>query len=834
MKISKSKLIITLLLALVMIFATACIHSTTPSDICEGCDYTNCPDCDNTEQPVKFGIYFMPNWPGRPPQDFLPMYKEVGAPIALPVFEHQREGYRFDGWFEGQHQFNLTNMPSRHVNLTARWIRSLHVSFNTGDRGSTHSRIYVEEGDYISTADLPVPTRPNHRFDGWGIGAAPFTSGMLTDNLTLTAHWTAGYHSIVLNVGAYGSYEPMLNNRSNFDRVEIHAGQNATIMTHSTAGGRIDRPQIPTRPGYTFLRWERAGVSFDFTYMPVGGADLHAAWFRQSTLPAVHVDTFTTNPGIRNPNGAAFRRNQVNYPAAGYVDGVITAGVNTVGRGVTVPISNVQNPNFNFSDSSWVRSQFRIEDPNGVHCMPVTEVELRGRGSGSWLNYKRGYRFRFRHSATNTVNPQSPFGMPANENFVIVSGANFGDRTMLGNHTAYSLARNVLTNLPYAARTHMVEVYFNGVYHGVYMFAEHARPVPGRAPVYGENAPTLDRQRALGQPFVADRYSSFYLEYCARSSIMGTGNSGWGGLSNWHDGNRVGDANTWFRADARIVPINQRLIQSDRAEGGRPVFGMPHHPFEIIRPDPDNVRPDRIQQSVWDQQRNYIRMHMSNFSYELFRNEPSLYYIEQLACIDSIIDMYILHELFKNLDAGWSSFFIYRTPGPDGRIYFSPPWDFDATFNGGSDGIFVANPSDRGNMHFNAMFYVLTRRPEFMNRLRYRWQNINQDVRDFLTAHYNNYLNNHYWAFGRDHYMNQIIRYGGPAGSFNADGTRSPRSGARVNIAAGVTHWEGLTRGSRGLNWLTGRITWFNTHTNSPWRASLIPSGWTPPNHTIG
>ncbi len=44
--------------------------------------------------------------------------------------------------------------------------------------------------------------------------------------------------------------------------------------------------------------------------------------------------------------------------------------------------------------------------------------------------------------------------------------------------------------------------------------------------------------------------------------------------------------------------------------------------------------------------------------------------------LNSAVDMYILQELMRNLDAGWSSFFLY-TYGPHDKLYFGPPWDFD-------------------------------------------------------------------------------------------------------------------------------------------------------------
>jgi len=48
--------------------------------------------------------------------------------------------------------------------------------------------------------------------------------------------------------------------------------------------------------------------------------------------------------------------------------------------------------------------------------------------------------------------------------------------------------------------------------------------------------------------------------------------------------------------------------------------------------------------------------------------------IERLMDMDSCVDMYILLELFKNIDAGWS-LYMYKDQG--GKLFFGPPWDLD-------------------------------------------------------------------------------------------------------------------------------------------------------------
>ncbi len=50
--------------------------------------------------------------------------------------------------------------------------------------------------------------------------------------------------------------------------------------------------------------------------------------------------------------------------------------------------------------------------------------------------------------------------------------------------------------------------------------------------------------------------------------------------------------------------------------------------------------------------------------------------VEKYIDLDSAIDMFIVYELMRNLDVGWSSFYMYFYE-PYGKLYFGPTWDFD-------------------------------------------------------------------------------------------------------------------------------------------------------------
>lgn len=69
--------------------------------------------------------------------------------------------------------------------------------------------------------------------------------------------------------------------------------------------------------------------------------------------------------------------------------------------------------------------------------------------------------------------------------------------------------------------------------------------------------------------------------------------------------------------------------------------------------------------------------------------------IRAILDIDSLVDTYLVEEIMKNIDCGWSSFFLYRK---EGKLYFGPGWDFDLAAgndyrldNGSYEGIYAGD-----------------------------------------------------------------------------------------------------------------------------------------------
>lgn len=109
--------------------------------------------------------------------------------------------------------------------------------------------------------------------------------------------------------------------------------------------------------------------------------------------------------------------------------------------------------------------------------------------------------------------------------------------------------------------------------------------------------------------------------------------------------------------------------------------------------------------------------------------------------VDSFVDMYILQEVMKNIDVGWSSFFFIKHAG--GTISCTCPWDFDLAAgndgrldNGSYEGLYVGNPEyvlfggrnrlDQGN----EWFAYLMMKTWFVDLVIARWNEVKGDLQD--------------------------------------------------------------------------------------------------------
>ena len=245
------------------------------------------------------------------------------VPTTFEGLPPTKTGYTFYGW----HIAIPSTMPANNVTIMALWnITQYNVTFNTMD-GSDIPILKVNYSETIGERAPANPTKHGYNFEGWynesdctnkwimiGNGA-----GVVTDNITLYANWTAWKHFITFHNYAgveqvkeltYGSdmnlpkntfftnedenkhfggwaiteggavfYEDEADVSSLFTanngETDLYAVwldtpityRNVTFMIDSTkeyqkiqiqdgkALGLSDKPTEPTRPGYDFLGW---------------------------------------------------------------------------------------------------------------------------------------------------------------------------------------------------------------------------------------------------------------------------------------------------------------------------------------------------------------------------------------------------------------------------------------------------------------------------------------------------------------------------------------------------------------------------------------------------
>ena len=105
---------------------------------------------------------------------------------------------------------------------------------------------------------------------------------------------------------------------------------------------------------------------------------------------------------------------------------------------------------------------------------PLADASLtiKGRGNSSWFNApKKSYTIKFEKK-------QEFLGFDSNKSFALI--ANYFDKTLLRNITAYSLAKNVFTKMSWAPSAKTVHLFIDGVYQGLYSAVETVKIAKNR------------------------------------------------------------------------------------------------------------------------------------------------------------------------------------------------------------------------------------------------------------------------------------------------------------------------------------------------------------------
>lgn len=196
-----------------------------------------------------------------------------------------KEGYRFEGWFDGANAVNNTAVFGAEVmtkTLVAHWIEQITVSLDA-DGGTipsgSQTSFTIDKG--ATVANLPTPVKAGYRFDGWLNGTEKVTDQTTFDaSVTLKAKWVK-----------------QITITFNPDGGELADNEKTRVIDENTAIGSL--PQ-PTRAEFAFVDWYDGDEKVTTATIFSTDKTLVAHW---ESAPTKTVITVNYNDGGVTPDG---------------------------------------------------------------------------------------------------------------------------------------------------------------------------------------------------------------------------------------------------------------------------------------------------------------------------------------------------------------------------------------------------------------------------------------------------------------------------------------------------------------------------------------------------
>jgi len=258
-------------------------------------------------------------------------------------------------------------------------------------------------------------------------------------------------------------------------------------------------------------------------------------------------------------------------------------------------------------------------DPGNAYSGQIS-IEIRGESS-AWFSPKKSYSFETQTDLGENNNV-SLLGLPEENDYVLY--APYSDKSMLRNVLTYRLFEEMGN---YAPRTRFVDVVVNNDYQGLYILTEKIKRDKNR----------VDMAKLLPEDISGNELTGGYLLRIDKLSGM---------------------PSTHFWTSAVSPPYS----------GFMPVT------YSYFDPKYDELNATQMA---------YIKGHMEDFESALvagYFKDPELGYRAYLD-VPSMVDMMILNEFTKEVDAYLFSHYFYKQKDSDGGLLVNgPPWDYNLAF----------------------------------------------------------------------------------------------------------------------------------------------------------
>lgn len=284
----------------------------------------------------------------------------------------------------------------------------------------------------------------------------------------------------------------------------------------------------------------------------------------------------------------------------------------------TLPIINIEYETTDeniekFKNKKKIDSTLTVKNYDGTSIQGVG-LTVKARGNSSWLNApKKSYTLKFSKK-------QALLDFNENKSFALV--ANYFDKSLLRNITAYELANTVFTNMAWAPNVKSAHLFINGVYSGLYGVTETIKIGSKRVDIKD----------------ISD-------------------------CENAED----------FENYGYILEIDERM------EENLNWFSPKNVPFNLKEPDIEDLKED-IQESVKTKIEEKVNSIEDKLYSDDFNDSSSENYYENYLDSSSFVDWWLLEELAKNTDSNFfSSCYMYYNPS-EKKFFMGPVWDFDLGF----------------------------------------------------------------------------------------------------------------------------------------------------------
>jgi hypothetical protein len=187
----------------------------------------------------------------------------------------KKDGYIFVSWQKDGYDYSLENPVTEDTVLIANWVEEPNlpnnhkVIFNFGDYTKDQT---VKDGEKVPVPEIE-PSKEKHKFLGWYVGDSLFDfETPITKDILIVAKFEKNRITITY---------------------DLNGGSGSTVKTEINVGSTPDKPEDPSKFGYTFAYWTIDGEKYYFDKDLEKDTTIKANY----TAKTYHKVTFDTDGG---------------------------------------------------------------------------------------------------------------------------------------------------------------------------------------------------------------------------------------------------------------------------------------------------------------------------------------------------------------------------------------------------------------------------------------------------------------------------------------------------------------------------------------------------------